>query len=117
MMTLCDQDSQFFTGIINPLIRVIFSSSSTERNGAIGEQVAGGTPKMIDGKEMNMNMNMAVDDSVDNVLTMAFVLFLTVLIAFLGAGLVSLVLIMLMHSNPQPVDDQEKQEGIQDEMI
>lgn len=109
-MTLCSEHHQYDTGILDSLTRLLFSIVDSNLGNSDGSSVLFGqapaaNQKMIDGMDIDM------DESVDKVLTVAFLLFLTVLIAFLGAGLIALVLVMLLHSSPHQPDDEEKQVG------
>lgn len=91
MAPLCSEHHEYDTGIFDSLTRTLFGSV-----GGVDETAA----QMVDGMDMH--------ESMDNVLTVAFLMFLTVLVAFLAAGLVVLVVLMLLHTSPLP-DDEEKQ--------
>lgn len=92
MTHLCNEHHEYDTGIFDSLSRALFGSSEAGQTAS----------QMVDGMDMH--------ESMDNMLTVAFLMFLTVLVAFLGAGLIVLVVLMLLHT-PQVRDDEEKQIG------
>lgn len=125
-MTLCNEHHQYDTGIFDSLTKTLFGISAGSGRGVSGsssfiDNDAGQALVRSSSTEM-MDDGMDLNESVDNVLTVAFLMFLTVLIAFLGAGLIALMLVILMHSNPHQEDDEEKQvremriegEGVED---
>ncbi|CAR28143.1 ZYRO0D14872p [Zygosaccharomyces rouxii] len=105
-MTLCNEHHRYHTGILDYLTSKLLSIVDSNVGSSDGSSVIVG---QVPATNQIMIEGMDIDESVDNVLTVAFLIFLTVMIAFLGAGLIALVLVMLMHSNPHQQDDEEKQ--------
>lgn len=109
-MPLCSEHYQYNSGFLDFVTRIllsVFDSSpgSSKGNSFMVGQDPAVSQKMIEGVDVD------IGESVDNVFTVAFLMFLTVLIVFLGAGLVGLTLVMLMHSDSRQADDEEKQVG------